>query len=59
MNRYFDVLNSRHFDNNILITRIKIDSQYVNSALPNIKLSFITPVTVRPNVRKKGGIVRC
>ena len=59
MSRCESVLNSHHFDNNIYLSSIKIDSQYVNYALPNIKLSFITPVTVRPNVRKKGGVVGC
>lgn len=59
MSRFFDVPLNIDSSKYIYLDGIKIDSQYVNYALPNINLSFITSVTVRPNVRKKGGRVGC
>jgi hypothetical protein len=59
MTRCESVLNSNHFDNNILISSIKIDSQYVKNALPNIKLNLNNRTVPNPKVRKKGGCVGC
>jgi hypothetical protein len=59
MSRFFDVALTVNSSNYIYLNGIKIDSQYVNSALPNIKLNLNSRTEGRTKVRKKGGIVGC